>query len=244
MTSADGGAPSSRSSSCRARADSRSSRMKPPADRALGARGANGSAMPMMPSHTATIHHRRRTAKRPRRSKLMPSAVRDSGAGGWLSLVGLPSPDAARRGQTGTRLRHHGMPDASPAAARTRPDGLRGARRHRATPPGWCGIRETGEACGRTRWYKSRRERGFACIGRTRHCRARRPVPSRPGCRSPLRTSPGPGCRPRRWSGPTASWRRSGRTTCSSTSPCSSSASTGGSRWQVSVGGRARTWAR
>ena len=180
--------------------------MKPPADRALGARGANGSATPMMPSQTATIHHRRRTANRPRRSKLMPSAVRDSGAGGWLSLV-LPSPGAARRGgQTGTRLRHHGMPDASPAAA------------GRVRAGSWCAqaprhawlVRDTRNGGGlrASRWYKSRRERvshasgGHVTVAPVGRCRAGQAVVRRSG------PSPGPGCRPGDgW--PTASWRRS-----------------------------------
>ena len=66
-------APSSRRAF--ARADSRSSRMNPPADRTLGARGANGSAASRTRAHAPTTHHLRRTTNRPSRSKrVTPSA--------------------------------------------------------------------------------------------------------------------------------------------------------------------------
>ena len=61
--------PSSCSRRALARADSRSSRMKPPARRASGACGAKGNASRISAAHTATTRRARRTTKRPSRSK-------------------------------------------------------------------------------------------------------------------------------------------------------------------------------
>ena len=47
------------------------------------ASGANGIAARRRTAHAATIHQRRRTAKRPSRSKLMRHPVRGGGSGGW-----------------------------------------------------------------------------------------------------------------------------------------------------------------
>ena len=79
-TKADASTPSWSCSTCFALADSRSSRMKPPADRAPGARGASGRATRMSTAHAATIHQRRRTANRPRASKLGELVVGTCGA--------------------------------------------------------------------------------------------------------------------------------------------------------------------
>jgi hypothetical protein len=75
-TSADGGAPSSVSRSVFARADSRSSRMNPPALRTPGARGANGIATRSSAAQAPTTHHARRATKRPSRSKGVTAVVR------------------------------------------------------------------------------------------------------------------------------------------------------------------------
>ena len=75
-TSADGGAPSSVSRSALARADSRSSRMNPPALSWPGTCGANGSAISSRAAHAPTTHHARCTTKRPSRSKGVTSGFR------------------------------------------------------------------------------------------------------------------------------------------------------------------------
>ena len=76
MTSADGGAPSSVPRSALARADSRSSRMKPPALSCPLTRGASGTATTSTIAQAATIHQARRTTNRPSRSKEVTSGFR------------------------------------------------------------------------------------------------------------------------------------------------------------------------
>ncbi len=65
-TSADGGAPSPTSRTAFARADSRSSRMKPPADSAPGTCGASGKATRMSSAHAPTTRRAWRTTNWPR----------------------------------------------------------------------------------------------------------------------------------------------------------------------------------
>ena len=116
MTSADGGTPSSDSSSVLARADSRSSRMNPPALSWPGTCGANGMATSRSATHAPTTHHARRTTKRPSRSKgvTAPNPTREPRPRPPAHLLaspraalprGLPAADPVRD------LRGRGHPD-------------------------------------------------------------------------------------------------------------------------------------
>ena len=80
---------------------------------------------------------------------------------------------------------------------------------------------------------------GHVTVAPVGRCRAGQAVVRRSGPRRVRAVAPGDGL------GRTASWRRSGRTTCSSTSPCSSSASTAAHAGRPALGvgrGRGGVW--
>ena len=141
-TTADGGVFSSSWRRALARADSRSSRMKPPARSAPTTRGARGSASSRTTAHAATIHHRRRTANRPSRangSEAASTAVRRLGDADMTSAM-LQSPrrkrgfgDFRRHDDPGPRTRHR--PRRQPARRAADPRAaLRGGARGGSTP--------------------------------------------------------------------------------------------------------------